>query len=177
MAYSLPFKSEDKVLEVGGGDKPVFRPNLDCRQMPTVDIVADLNEAWPIEAESYDGVFGMYIIEHISWRKVKNFINQIHSVLKPGGIAVLITANFLEQCRKMVETPEWNDDLVCMCFGDQNYEGGDWVFNAHHCGFSPTYATKLFREAGFHEVTVFEHPNCKTDLIIQARKSGVRIVR
>jgi hypothetical protein len=26
----------------------------------------------------------------------------------------------------------------------------------------------LFEEGGFSEVTIFEHPNCKTDMIIQA---------
>ncbi|GAJ22594.1 unnamed protein product, partial [marine sediment metagenome] len=67
---------------------------------------------------------------------------------------------------------------VSQCiFGGQNYEGGDWIFNAHHCGFSPNYAIKLFRDAGFHEVTLFEHPACKTDMILEARKSGAKIMR
>ena len=170
--YSLPFKSTDKVLEVGGGDRPNFRPNLDIRPSPTVDIVADLNQPWPVGNEIYDGVFGMYIIEHISWRKVRQFIAETHRVLKPSGVAVMITANLFEQAKKLVETPEWDDNLVCMIFGDNDYSE-----NTHRCGFSPAYAIKLFREAGFHEVTIFEHPACKTDLIIEAHKSGVRITR
>jgi len=175
--YSLPFKLGGRILEVGGGANPLYHPNLDCRQFPTVDVVADLNRAWPVQNEFHDGVFSMYLIEHISWRKVRFFISECHRVLKPNGIAVLVTANFLEQCRTMVEATDWNDGLIGMCFGDQDYEGEDWVFNAHHCGFSPRYAHKLFKEAGFYEVTLFEHPNCKTDLIIEARKSGVRIIR
>jgi len=175
--YNLPFKVTDRVIELGGGDNPVFPENVDMRPGPKVAIVADLNQPLPIESESYDGVFSMYAIEHLSWRKVRGFISESHRILRPSGVAVFITANFLEQCRKMIETPDWNDDLVCMCFGDQNYEGGDWVFNAHHNGFSPSYAIKLFREAGFHEVTIFEHPACKTDMIIQAKKSGARVVR
>lgn len=170
--HSLPFKPEDKVLEVGGGDRPQFRPNLDCRKLPTVDIVADLNEVWPVENETYDGVFGMYIIEHVSWRKVRQFISEAYRVLRPGGISVMVTANLLEQARRLVETPEWNDVLPCMIFGDNDYPE-----NTHRCGFSPQYAIKLFREAGFHEVTIFEHPVTKTDMIIQARKSGAKIER
>lgn len=170
--YFLPFKPEDKILEVGGGDRPQFRPNLDCRQLPSVDIVADLNEPWPVEGEIYDGVFGMYIIEHISWRKIRQFISETHRILQPSGISVMITANLLEQARRLVETPEWKDELVCMVFGDNDYPE-----NTHRCGFSPAYAIKLFREAGFHEVTIFEHPACKSDMIIQARKSGARIKR
>lgn len=171
-AYTLPFRPGDKVLEVGGGDRPTFRPNLDCRQLPTVDIVADLSEPWPVESESFDGVFGHYIIEHIAWRHVRSFISECHRALRPNGIVVMITANLLEQARALVEASEWNDDLVCQIFGDNDYPE-----NTHRCGFSPTYATKLFREAGFHEVTIFEHPACKTDLIIQARKSKVKIGR
>lgn len=167
--YFLP---SDKVLEVGGGDRPYFRPNLDCRPLPTVDIVADLNEPWPVEGETYDGIFGHYIIEHISWRKVRQFITEMHRILRPTGTAVMITANLLEQARKLAETPEWSDELVCMVFGDNDYPE-----NTHRSGFSPQYATKLFREAGFHEITIFEHPHCKTNMIIQARKSGATITR
>lgn len=170
--YTFPFKPGDKVLEVGGGDRPQFRPNLDCRQLPTVDIVADLNEPWPIESEAYNGVFGMYIIEHISWRRVRQFISETHRILRPSGIGVMITANLLEQARKLVEMPEWSDQLVCMIFGDNDYPE-----NTHRCGFSPQYAIKLFREAGFHEVTILEHPACKTDMILEARKSGASVTR
>ncbi|GAH10900.1 unnamed protein product, partial [marine sediment metagenome] len=67
------------------------------------------------------------------------------------------------------DNPEWNDELICMLFGGQNYEGGDWVFNAHHCGFSPDYAIKLFNEAGF-ETEVRLHPDCKTDMVIVATR-------
>lgn len=169
--YILPFKG-DKVLEVGGGDRPSFRPNMDCRQLPTVDIVADLNEPWPVNNETYDGVFGMYIIEHVSWRRVRQFIGESYRVLRPTGIAVMITANLLEQARKLVETQDWNDGLVCMIFGDNDYPE-----NTHRCGFSPQHAIRLFKEAGFHEVTIFEHPDCQTDMIIQAHKSGARIAR
>lgn len=170
--YLLPFKPEDKVLELGGGDRPLFHPNLDVREGPSVDIVCDLNEPLHIESEVYDGVFGMYIIEHISWRRVRRFISETHRVLRLGGVTVQITANLLEQARQLVETPEWNDSLVCQIFGDNDYPE-----NTHRCGFSPAYAIKLFREAGFHEVTIFEHPACKTDMIIQAKKSGARVVR
>lgn len=170
--YNIPFKPTDRVLEVGGGERPFFRPNMDCREIPMVDIVADLNKAWPVETEAYEGVFGMYIIEHISWRNVRLFIAEIFRVLQPAGTAVMVTADLLAQAKKLAETAEWNDDLVCMIFGDNDYPE-----NTHRCGFSPTYAVKLFREAGFREVTIFAHPACQTDMIIQAKKSAVKIMR
>ena len=42
MSYTFPFTGS--VIELGGGDNPYFRPNLDVRSGPTVDIVADFNK-------------------------------------------------------------------------------------------------------------------------------------
>lgn len=168
----IPFKPGDSVLEVGGGDRPTFHPNMDVRPGPKTDIVADLNCEWPLPGAQFDGVYGSYIIEHISWRKVRTFIAECFRVLKPGGYAVMVTANFLEQCRVMVNTAPWSDSLVCMAFGDQDYPE-----NSHKVGFSPEYASRLFREAGFNEVNVYTHPNCVTDMVIVATKSTAKIVR
>lgn len=165
----LPFKANSKVIELGGGDNCVFRPNVDIRPGPTVDIVADLNKKLPIADKLYDGVYSAYNIEHMSWRKVKQFISEIFRILSQGGVAFIVTANLLEQCKSLIKE-EWNEDDICRLFGDQNYAGDDWVANAHYCGFSPNYVVKLFREAGFSSVIIIPHPHCKTDMIIEARK-------
>jgi predicted SAM-dependent methyltransferase len=171
----LPFSSTDVVLELGGGGNALFHPNLDIRKMSGVDIVADLNERLPFEDNSFDGVYSSYLIEHVSWRKIRHLIQEIHRILKPGGRTFLITANLLEQARRLTETPVWTDSDVCMIFGDQNYVGDDWRANSHTCGFSPEFALKLFSEAGFKDIATFPHPNCKTDLIIEARKPMVKV--
>jgi predicted SAM-dependent methyltransferase len=167
----IPFKPGQAILEVGGGDRPMFRPNMDIRPGPTVDIVHDLNKPFPIEDASYDGIYSAYLIEHLSWRNVLGFIKEMHRVIRPGGVIFVVTANLLEQCRTLVNLPAWSDKYICMLFGDQNYAGSDWVSNAHHCGFSPHYADKLFKEAGFESVITKPHPNCDTDMIIEARKT------
>lgn len=159
------------LIELGGGEQPAIRPNADIRWGPNIDLVVDFNWPLPLNNESFDGVYSRYCIEHLSWRKSRLFISEVYRILKPGGIAVVITANLLEQCRKLVENKEWNDDLICMLFGDQNYQGAQWDSNAHHAGFSPDYAIKLFKEAGFYEVKVMPLPQCETDMIIEAHKS------
>lgn len=179
--FSLPFDKQARVLEIGCGNTPVRHDNLwhtlDSRSFPCVDIVHDVNILpLPVETESYDGIFSMYLLEHLSWRKVQDFIKECHRILKCGGLAIFVTANLLEQCKLAIKWFEegkgW--EISEMIFGDQNYEGQEWIFNAHHCGFSPAFAIRLFKESGFHEVTVFEHP-CPTDMIIQARKSRARV--
>lgn len=166
----LPFKPGMSVIEIGGGENPAFRPNVDIRPGSTVDMVADLNQPFPINDNSYDGVYSSYIIEHISWRKVQGFINELYRIVKPGGSVFIITANLLEQSRMVTDVEELTDREVCAVFGDQNYGDADWRSNAHYCGFSPASAINKFNAAGFINVTTAPHPNCKTDLIIEARK-------
>lgn len=167
MIYSLPFAPGENVIELGGGDTPMIRPNMDFRPGPTVDIVGDLSEDLPFEDEQFDGVFCSYAIEHVSWRKVRSFIAEVYRILKWNGKAVFVTANLKEQARRLVETEEWTDNEVCMIFGDQNYLPG----NMHLTGFSEQFAVKLFKEAGFTQVIVLPHPNTITDMIIEVSKS------
>jgi len=154
-----------KVVELGGGENPRYHPNLDVRKLPNVDIVADFEKALPLPDNEYDLVYSSYAIEHISWRKVKTFIKEVYRILKSGGKAEIITANLLEQCKAAVTTKEWTEDISCTIFGGQEHE-----YSVHKCGFSPEYAVKLFREAGFHRVEVTQHPHCVTDMVVEAYK-------
>ena len=170
MSYTFPFKQGDTVIELGGGDKPSFRPNVDIRPGPTVDLVADLNNPLPLPDNAYNGVFSSYNLEHMSWRKVRGYMKECHRILAPGGSAVFVTANLLEQAKFILSKDEWTDNEVCCIFGDQNYIGDDWRANSHCCGFSPEFAIKLFREAGFDNVLIVPHGALGTDMIIEASK-------
>lgn len=166
----IPFTKNQKIIEIGGGNNPQFRPNLDIRSGPTVDIIADLNKKFPLDDCSYDGVYSAYLLEHISWRKVKEFIREVNRILKPGGIAFLITANLQQQCKVLATKQDWTESDICMLFGDQNYDDM-WQANAHYCGFSPKSAIEIFTNEGFVDILVRPHPNCETDMIIIAKKS------
>lgn len=168
MSYELPFKKGTKIIELGGGASPVYRPNVDYRPGPATDFTADFNEPFPIQSDEWDGVFGKYVLEHVSWRKVRGFIAEVYRILKPGGVAVMVTANLLEQARKLVEVgdaEQLEDRWVGMIFGDQDY-----VENLHRCGFSPEFAARLFREAGFQRVTILPFGELRTDMVIEATK-------
>jgi len=163
MSYTFPFTGS--VIELGGGDNPYFRPNLDVRSGPTVDIVADFNKRLPIDDTSYDGVFSCYCIEHLSWRNVRQFLTEIHRILKNNGKAVFITANTKRQMEWVLAQTEWNDDSSSIIFGDQNYDE-----NTHRNSLSPEYAIKLLTEAGFENIIVLPHGELGTDMIIEASK-------
>lgn len=160
----------EPILELGGGDTPFWHPNMDTRPLPTVDIVANLEEPFPIPDESYNGVFGNYILEHISWRSVPKFVSECNRILKPGGKAVFLVPNTLEQCKLAVETDMWTDEISCMLFGGQDFSD-----NTHKNAISPNYAIGLFKQCGFYDVIVHAHPVTPTDMIIEAVKSSAVI--
>lgn len=165
MSYTFPFTGT--VIELGGGDKPYFRPNLDVRSGPTVDIVADFNKRLPIDDTSYDGVFSCYCIEHLSWRNVRQFLSEVYRILKNNGKAVFITANTKRQMEWVLAQEEWNDDSSSIIFGDQNYDE-----NTHRNSLSPEYAIKLLTETGFKNIIVLPHGELGTDMIIEASKES-----
>jgi predicted SAM-dependent methyltransferase len=167
---SQPIFDSRKVLEIGGGEKPLFHPNMDIRKVPGVDIVVDLNKEWPIPAESYGGIYSSYVIEHISWRKIPHFVSEAYRVLEFGGRAVFITANLKAQAERLASKDDFADQDLSMIFGDQDYEGDDWRANSHTCGFSPESAQRIFQAAGFLDVLTYVHPGCPTDMVIEAMK-------
>ena len=161
------FNTESKVIELGGDiNSPSFRPNMNFLAGPAVDIVADLNYSFPVESEAYDAVFGSYVIEHIRHARLRNFLSECYRILKSNGRVMMITANLLEQCKRMVREPVWTDELIQMIFGGNP----DYVGNYHQTGFSPEYAMRLFAEAGFESVTIAPHPVSATDMIVYAEK-------
>jgi len=173
---TFPFGPNDKVIELGGGDNPRFRPNVDIRRFSNVDYVTDLNDPTGELGTMYrefDGVFSHYALEHVSWRNVHKLIKLTYDLLKPGGVAMFIIPNLVEQAKYVVaraKADEFGDNEVCCIFGDQNYEGANWRANSHTAGFSPWSITKLFRDAGFESVLVVPHPATDTDMVVEARK-------
>lgn len=160
-----PFAPTDTVLEVGGGDVPRYRPNMDVRALPNVDHVVDLGGRWPVVPDHFDGVYSSYCIEHVSWRKIPQFISEVFRVLRPGGRAYIITANTEAQMRWALSQPEIGSAVGQCLFGDNDYPE-----NTHRAALSPTYAIRLFREAGFTDVVVLPWGALGTDMVIEAVK-------
>lgn len=165
MSYGFPFTKENKVIELGGGNKPYFRPNLDVRAGENIDIVADFNQPLPLPDEEYDGVVSVFCIEHLSWRKVRLFLEECFRILKVGGRVVYITANTEKQMEHVLAKEEWDDDSSCIIFGDQDYPE-----NTHRNSLNPKYAIKLLSDAGFTNIMVLPFGNLHTDMVIEAKK-------
>lgn len=165
MSYQLPFTATQKVIELGGGQKPIFRPNVDIRKEDTVDLVADFDEPLPLHPNEWDGVFCSYVLEHISYRKIKQFITEVYRILTPGGTAVFITANTEAQMEWVLEQNEWDDRASSILYGDQDYKD-----NTHKNTLSPKYVFKLLQELGYKDIFIMPWGELGTDMIIEARK-------
>lgn len=167
----------DKLIELGGGACPQIRPNVDVRMChdangnPTVDFTADFEEPLPIQSNEFDGVFSQFSIEHISWRKVRQFVGEILRILRPGGKAVIITANTEAQLKWIKDNPSgWDgkdafDSCSCVLFGDNTYKD-----NSHRAFFSPAILSQLFQDAGFENILVQPYGERNTDMVLEASK-------
>ena len=159
-----------RVVELGGGSAPQWHPNVDVRMCfdpagrPTVDFTADFGQPLPMLSAEWDVVFSRYAIEHISWRLIGGFVTELFRILKPGGSAVIITANAEAQMHWALAR-DW-DERVSQCLGgDQDYPD-----NSHKTFLNPPWAARLFREAGFARVIVYPHGELATDMVIEALK-------
>jgi len=170
VALQLSFAEGDKVLEIGGFNRPLFHPNIDINKVDGVDAVVDVGgERLPFDDGSFDGIYSSFCFEHISHTRIGYLISECYRVLKNGGTMVLITANLLEQCRRVVEH-EGDETLgnQVLIFGGQGEEGME--AGSHKSSMTPKLAIRLFADAGFSEVKVLEHPASITDMILEVKK-------
>lgn len=163
----------DKIIELGGGQNrnPSCQVNVDVRQGPGVDFVADFDKPLPIKDEEWDGVFSQYVIEHISWRKVRSFLKEVFRILKPGGRVVFVTADTEAQTEWINTNGNgWDgkplfESASCVIFGDQDY-----AENSHKNYMNHNIALDLFGGAGFEAVITQPYGERRTDMVITACK-------
>lgn len=165
------------VIELGGGENPLIRPNVDCRYCQdangnqTVDFTANFEEPLPITSDEWDAVFSRYVIEHISYRKVPQFLSEVFRIIKPGGKVVFVTANTPAQIEWIMSHPEgWDernffDSASGLLFGDQTY-----AENAHKNFMSFDSIRTLMEQAGFIEIKITKYGERDTDMVVQAVK-------
>jgi predicted SAM-dependent methyltransferase len=177
MTLNLNVLPNSKIVELGGGANPRFRPNVDVRMChdaqgnQTVDFTADFDKSLPMKSDEWDAVFSQYVIEHVSYRAVRGFIAEVFRILKPGGKAVFVTANTPAQLQWIANNPSgWDnrdffDSASGLLFGDQDYPE-----NTHKNYMSAIVAEQLFTAAGFSDVKTHQYGERNTDMVIEAVK-------
>ena len=141
-----------KILDIGcGRNKVEGATGLDHAELPGVDIVCNLNEALPLEDESYDVVVANQVLEHID--NMIGLVYEAHRVLKKGGIFVI-------HCPYFRSSWAWIDPTHVRAFTVSSLDyfcEGTWI-----------YSQNRFKEYGFKSLDVY--------LDRQEKKSLVRTI-
>jgi SAM-dependent methyltransferase len=93
-----PFvKEKSKILDVGAGKSP-YRSELPKNiNYKTLDvdkkIKADYRSFSNIPKDSFDGVWMVSVVEHLTIKQFSDYLKQIIRVLKPGGKLIITTHN------------------------------------------------------------------------------------
>lgn len=145
--------------------------NVDRRSLPSVDIVAEVDEL-PFEKETVDEIFSAHLLEHFPQEELRRkLLNYWLELLKPGGTfrAVIPDADGMINAYK---SGEYNfDRLREVTYGGQDYDG-----DFHYNMLSVTSMSVLLEEAGYGEIVVLaqnrENSGCKEFEISAKRKIG-----
>ncbi|HEY8491683.1 MAG TPA: class I SAM-dependent methyltransferase [Dehalococcoidia bacterium] len=78
------------LLDLGcGAKKAPGALGLDRFPFPGVDVLADLEEGLPFRDNTFDEVRAVHVLEHV--HNVVHLMNELHRVLKPGGVLRALT--------------------------------------------------------------------------------------
>lgn len=105
-----------EVVELGGGDRPYYHPNLDLLSHPMVDIRCDLSSGiLPLPDLCAQRIFSIDFIEHLRFDGFIELLKECKRVLIDGGIIEFITPDVA----KAIETfPDINRHVANVIFGE-----------------------------------------------------------
>jgi predicted SAM-dependent methyltransferase len=123
--------------------------NVDMRDLPGVDIVAEVDDL-PFEAASIDEVSSAHLLEHFPQEMLRRrLLPYWHGLLRPGGIFRAITPDGAAMLAGVGSGTYAFEEFREVVFGAQDYVG-DYHYNM----FTPDSLGRLLEEAGFRRVTV-----------------------
>ena len=123
--------------------------NVDARDLPTADLVADVC-ALPVEDASVDEVRAAHLLEHFTESQIREvLLPEWLRVLRPTGRIVIIAPDSDAMVRAYAEGAMTFEDLKLVTFGGGEYDG-----NVHFTMFTPASVVSLLEGSGFCEVTV-----------------------
>jgi len=151
------FSTQYKKLEIGVGNNPQKDNewlHQDIRILPGVDLVCDAKKL-PLPNESLTDIFSSHVIEHFSWREVKNVLIEWLRVLEIGGRLEIITPDFyrlwenLITKRDLPKNDKWKGGPVDSAFVAYVTGGGqDYPENTHTAHYTPNWYKQTLEELG-----------------------------
>jgi SAM-dependent methyltransferase len=132
--------------------------NVDSREIPGVDIVADVRDL-PFSEGQVGEIYSAHLLEHFPEEELaRSLLPYWYSLLRPGGRLVAVVPDTEMMLSEHAAGRVSFDDLRDVTFGEQEYAG-----NFHYTMFSQRSLCELLEMCGFSSVSVKE----------SARRNGV----
>jgi len=122
--------------------------NVDQRELPGVDIVADVGNL-PFEERSLSEIFSAHVLEHLPQERLRRLLPYWRSLLGPKGTFCAVVPDGEAMLAGVAGGSYSFEHFREVLFGAQEYEG-DFHFNL----FTPDSLTNLLVEAGFRKISV-----------------------
>ena len=123
--------------------------NVDMRELPGVDVVADVGEL-PFEEASLREVFSAHLLEHFPQEElIRRLLPHWHDLLAPGAAFRAVAPDGEAMLANFAAGRYAFEDFREVLFGAQDYEG-DFHYNL----LTPTSLGKILEDAGFRDVQV-----------------------
>jgi len=158
-------------LNLGSGETNIDGClNLDIRPLPNVDFVVDLEKAeLPFPDNFFTTIYAIDVIEHVTYRKVKQLIKELYRVTAVGGKLIIRTPDMELIARYVLDRrfPGVHGDLFetmsWYIYGEQDYPE-----NTHKSAFTKETLRQLLESAGFIVASMYNetgHPNIVAEAI------------
>ena len=137
-------------LNLGSGHIPLpGYLNVDRRELPGVDIVADVDHL-PFETGTVSEIFSAHLVEHFPQERMRRqLLPYWRDLLCQGSVFRAITPDAAAMIAAAGQPSYKFDDFREVLFGAQDYEG-DYHYNL----FTPESMRGMLEEAGFRDIEV-----------------------
>jgi hypothetical protein len=123
--------------------------NIDGRELPGVDIVADIANL-PFEPGTVQEIHAIHLIEHFPPRYLLDVIlPHWRNILAPNAVLKIIAPDAEAMIISHANKEMSFDNLALVTFGKQEYDG-----DFHYAMFSPSTLQTLLQKAGFNKIEI-----------------------
>jgi len=108
-------------LHLGCGNKKIEGyVNVDCRYLPSVDVVDNVRFLRSFKENSVDVVYASHVLEHFSRWDYQQALERWYALLKPTGILRIAVPDFKQIAKYYLKTGRLRD-VSGMLYGGQDY--------------------------------------------------------
>jgi predicted SAM-dependent methyltransferase len=138
-------------LHLGCGNKEIEGYiNVDCRFLPSVDVVDNVRFLRSFKKNSVDVIYACHVLEHFSRWDYRQVLQRWHEILKPGGILRIAVPDFEKLVQHYLKTKNLRDISGLL------YGGQDYPENNHFWCWDYSEMQKDLEETGFKNIRPYD---------------------